>query len=64
MSNGERYPEKLVVFGQNAPWGELTGNGESASIPLPKGEREKLQEIVNATRQDAILIVSGRGRPR
>jgi hypothetical protein len=63
MSNGEKYPEKMVVFGQTVPFGDLGGNGESFSMPLPKNEQEKIQQTVNETRKDAILIVSGVGTP-
>ncbi|MDR2193855.1 MAG: hypothetical protein LBP19_05230 [Treponema sp.] len=63
MSNGEKYPEKMVVFGQTVPFGDLGGNGESFQMPLPKDEQEKIQRTVNETRKDAILIVSGHGTP-
>jgi hypothetical protein len=63
MSNGEKYPEKLVVFGQTVPWGDLTGNGEGLAMPLPKQEQEKIQRVVNESRKDAILILSGHGTP-
>jgi hypothetical protein len=63
MSNGEKYPEKMVVFGRTTPFGDISGNGESFSMPLPKEEQEKIQRTVNETRKDAILIVSGHGAP-
>jgi hypothetical protein len=63
MSNGEKYPEKTVVFGRTVPFGDLGGNGESFSMPLPKDEQEKIQRTVNETRKEAILIVSGHGTP-
>lgn len=32
-------------------------------MPLPKQEQEKIQRVVNETRKDAILILSGHGTP-
>jgi hypothetical protein len=63
ISNGEKFPEKLVVFRSNVPFDDMSGNGESFSMPLPKEKQEKFQEAFNQVRKDAILIVSGHGMP-
>jgi hypothetical protein len=63
ISNGEKFPEKLVVFGSQVLFGKLIGNGESFSMPLPQDKQEKFQETFNQVQKDAILIVSGHGTP-
>lgn len=62
MADGTVPPEKMVVFGENSPFGDLTGD-EALQVPLSEHEATRLEVLLNEPRKDAIRVLSGVGTP-
>lgn len=60
MADGTRPPEKLIAFGERAPWGSLEDEFE---IPLNKDEQKRLETIINEARKEGVRVISGHGTP-
>lgn len=63
MADGTVPPEKVVLFGENAPFGDLTGE-EALQVPLSEHEATRLEVLLNEPRKDAIRVLSGMGTPQ
>lgn len=59
-ADGTRPPEKLIVFGDTAPFGAFDNE---FSLPMPKQEQERLETMINEARKEAIRTLSGVGTP-
>lgn len=55
-------PEKLVVMGDNMPFGALNAQF-SMALPLNDAEQKRVEQIINEERKDAIRVLSGVGQP-
>ena len=62
MADGTVPPEKVAVFGENSPFGDLTGE-ESLEVPIDEAEQSRLEILLNEPRKGAIRVLSGRGTP-
>jgi len=60
MADGTRPPEKLIAFGDRAPWGSL---GEEFEVPLDRGEQKRVETLINEARKEAVRVISGHGTP-
>lgn len=55
-------PEKLVVMGDNMPFGALNAQF-SMALPLNVDEQKRVEQIINEERKDAVRVLSGVGQP-
>jgi len=62
MADGTVPPQKIALFGENAPFGDLTGD-EAFTTPLNQAEQSKIESLLNEPRKDAIRVLSGYGTP-
>ena len=62
MADGTVPPEKVVIFGETTPFGDLTGE-EALQVPLSEHEATRLEVLLNQPRKDAIRVLSGVGQP-
>jgi hypothetical protein len=60
QADGTRPPEKLIVFGDNAPFGSFD---EEVNLPINKDEQGRIETIINESRKEAIRTLSGVGTP-
>lgn len=63
MADGTVPPEKVALFGQSMPFGDLTGD-ESLEVPLSEAEQTKLEILLNEPRKNAIRVLTGYGTPQ
>lgn len=63
MADGTVPPEKIAIFGENTPFGELTGE-EAFNVPLDQDEQTRLEVLLNEPRKNAIRVLSGVGTPQ
>jgi hypothetical protein len=59
-ADGTRPPEKLIVFGDTAPFGAFDNEFD---LPMPKEEQQRLETMINEARKEAIRTMSGVGTP-
>lgn len=67
QADGTKPPEKVVLFGDKNPFGDMDAgmsSGESGGIPMDEEEQKRLETVVNEERQWAIRILSGYGSPQ
>jgi hypothetical protein len=62
MADGTQPPEKIALFGEAAPFGDLTGE-EALEVSLTQSEQSKIETLLNEPRKDAIRVLSGYGTP-
>lgn len=60
QADGTKVPEKLVIFGDNSPFGDIA---QDISIPMDKGEQKKIETVINEARKGAVRTLSGVGMP-
>lgn len=61
QADGTRPPEKILVFGEQMPLGDIgTDNFDSAIDP---SEQKRIEHIVNEYRKSAVRVLSGYGQP-
>lgn len=60
QADGTKPPEKVVVFGDNAPFGDLD---TELSVPIEEAEQKKIETVINERRKFAIRTLSGVGQP-
>jgi phage portal protein BeeE len=60
QADGSKPPEKVVVFGETAPFGDLD---RELSVPIEETEQKKIETVLNQRRQYAIRTLSGVGDP-
>jgi hypothetical protein len=60
QADGTKPPEKVVVFGEQAPFGDLDA---SLEVPIEKEEQKKIETVLNEKRKNAIRTLSGVGQP-
>lgn len=61
QADGTKPPEKVVVFGDIAPFGDLD---QDLQVPMEKEEQKKIELALNERRQYAIRTLSGVGQPQ
>ena len=59
-ADGTRPPEKLIVFGDNAPFGGLDQEFE---VPINKDEQIRIESAINEAKKEAIRTLTGVGTP-
>jgi len=62
-ADGMQPPDKVVLFGEKAPFGELTAGGGDFDMPIAKDEQSRIETIINEPRKYAIRVLSGYGTP-
>lgn len=62
QADGTKPPEKMVVFGNYSPFGDL-GLGDSFSAPLDVGEQQRIETVMNESRKNAVRTLTGVGQP-
>lgn len=60
QADGTKPPEKVVVFGDTSPFGDLD---KALEVPLEQTEQKKIETALNEARKHAIRTLSGVGRP-
>ena len=61
-ADGTTVPEKIALFGENVPFGDLTGD-EAIQVGLPKDEQSRIELLLNEPRKNAVRVLSGVGTP-
>jgi hypothetical protein len=61
-ADGTRPPEKVVIMGEDSPFGDLTGE-EALKVPLTQDDQSRIEVIINEPRKNAIRVLSGYGTP-
>jgi len=61
QADGTKPPEKIVVFGENSPFGSLSDL--DTTIPLDSNEQKRIETMLNEVRKGAIRTISGVGQP-
>jgi Phage portal protein len=63
-ADGTAPPDKIALFGETSPFGDLTGSSSGDfSMPLSTAEQSRLETIINQPRKGAIRVLSGYGQP-
>lgn len=60
QADGTKPPEKIVVFGENAPFGDLDTELE---VPVDETEQKKIETVINEARKFAVRTITGVGTP-
>ena len=60
QADGTRPPEKLIVFGDNQPFGAFDGEFK---VPMNTNEQIRIETAINEARKEAIRTLSGVGTP-
>lgn len=63
QADGTKPPEKIMIFGEQVPFGDFKGMENFASMPLRKEEQSRIEHIVNEARHNAVRVLSGFGQP-
>ena len=61
-ADGTKAPEKMIVLGENSPFGDLTGD-EAIQVPITQDEQTRLEVLMNEPRQNAVRVLTGYGTP-
>lgn len=59
-ADGTKPPEKMVIFGETSPFGDLD---KEMSVPMEEAEQKKIETIINEARKEAVRTLSGVGTP-
>ena len=62
-ADGTQPPDKVVLFGEKAPFGDLTAGGGDFDVPISKDDQSRIETIINEPRKYAIRVLSGYGTP-
>ena len=62
-ADGTVPPEKIAIFGETSPFGDLTNMPDDFKLPLDSAEQARLETILNEPRQNAIRVLTGTGTP-
>lgn len=62
-ADGTAPPEKVALFGETSPFGDLTGMPDDFKMPLDASEQARLETVLNEPRKNAIRVLSGYGQP-
>ncbi len=60
QADGTKPPEKIVVFGDSSPFGDVK---KEFNTPLQKNEQKRIETVINEARKNAIRVLSGTGQP-
>ena len=60
QADGTKAPEKVVLFGDKAPFGDFD---EAENVPINKAEQRRLETQFNEERKNAVRIITGYGTP-
>jgi phage portal protein BeeE len=58
QADGTKLPEKLLVFNEDTPFGDM---GSDLSVPVDDKEQQRLETIINTARKGAIRTITGTG---
>ena len=61
-ADGTKPPEKLIVFGEENSMAGGFLNTANLPLPVDGDEQERLEQIVNEERRNAIRVITGKGR--
>lgn len=62
-ADGSNFPEKVVVFGGNNPFGDFREGKEGFDIPMDPEEEKRVEDKLNEMRKYAIRTLTGYGTP-
>lgn len=62
QADGTKPPEKVVVFGDYSPFGDL-GLGDNFSMPADVHEQQRIETVINESRKNAVRTLTGIGHP-
>ena len=62
-ADGTNTPEKMILFGDTNPFGELPQGGTDYTLSIDKTEQARLETVFNTPRKGAIGVLSGYGTP-
>ncbi len=61
-SDGTVPPEKVVIFGDKSPFGDL-GQQNQFDLPIDSNEQKRIETVLNEPRMNAIRTLTGVGTP-
>jgi len=61
QADGTRPPEKILVFGEQMPLGDI--GSDMGDSPIDPDEQKRIEHIVNEYRKNAVRVISGYGQP-
>lgn len=61
-SDGTVPPEKVVIFGDKSPFGDL-GQQDQFELPIDSNEQKRIETVLNEPRLNAIRTLTGVGQP-
>ncbi len=61
-SDGTKPPEKVVIFGDKSPFGDL-GQQDQFELPIDSNEQKRIETVLNEPRMNAIRTLTGTGTP-
>lgn len=61
-SDGTVPPEKVVIFGDKSPFGDL-GQQDQFDLPIDSNEQKRIETVLNEPRMNAIRTLTGVGTP-
>lgn len=62
-ADGTVPPEKIAIFGETPPFGNLTDMPDDFKMPLDSAEQARIEQILTEPRKGAIRVLSGMGQP-
>jgi len=61
QADGTKPPEKIVVFGDVSPFGDITGS--DFNTPMDPKKQKRIENILNEYRKNAVKVLTGVGQP-
>lgn len=61
-ADGTVPPEKIVIFGDKSPFGDL-GQQDQFELPIDSNEQKRIETVLNEPRMNAIRTLTGVGQP-
>jgi hypothetical protein len=62
-ADGTAPPDKIALFGETSPFGDITNAPADFQMPMDVNEQSRLETIMNQPRKGAIRVLSGYGQP-
>jgi hypothetical protein len=62
-ADGTQPPDKLALFGESSPFGDITNAPADFQMPMDVAEQSRIESIINMPRKGAIRVLSGYGQP-
>lgn len=61
MADGTKPPDKLIAFGETAPF--ALSQDPDMSVPIDATEQKRIETLVNEVRKEGVRVITGRGTP-